>query len=175
MKRRYFKFIYLIFKNRNTAYHEAGHTLIAYYTKDATPLHKVTIIPRGLSMGHTALLPEKDTYQVNRSQLLAQLDVTMGGRVAEELIFGVDKVTTGAADDLKKATQLATEMVKQFGMSDRVGLRDFTINENQSLGLIKINDNSPQTNEAIDQEISRLLQESYNRAKEMLTKHKVCF
>lgn len=124
-------------------------------------------------MGHTALLPEKDTYQVNRSQLLAQLDVTMGGRVAEELIFGVDKVTTGAADDLKKATQLATEMVKQFGMSDRVGLRDFTVNENQSLGLIKINDNSPQTNEAIDQEISRLLQESYNRAKEMLTKHKV--
>lgn len=124
-------------------------------------------------MGHTALLPEKDTYQVNRSQLLAQLDVTMGGRVAEELIFGQDKVTTGAADDLKKATQLATEMVKQFGMSDRVGLRDFTVNDNQSLGLITVNDRSPQTNEAIDQEINRLLQESYNRAKEILTKYKV--
>ncbi|VDM83092.1 unnamed protein product, partial [Strongylus vulgaris] len=93
--------------NRNTAYHEAGHTLVTLYTKHATPLHKVTIIPRGQSLGHTAMLPEKDEYQMTKGQLLAALDVMMGGRVAEELIFGEDMVTTGAADDLKKATQLA--------------------------------------------------------------------
>uniref|UniRef100_A0A1I7TMF5 AAA domain-containing protein n=1 Tax=Caenorhabditis tropicalis TaxID=1561998 RepID=A0A1I7TMF5_9PELO len=105
--------------NRNTAYHEAGHTLVSLYTKDATPLHKVTIIPRGQSLGHTAMLPEKDSYQLTKAQMLATLDVMMGGRVAEELIFGDDKVTTGAADDLSKATQLAVQMVKVFGMSDK--------------------------------------------------------
>lgn len=106
--------------------------------------------------------------------MLAQLDVTMGGRVAEELIFGLDKVTTGASNDLIKATKIATQMVKKFGMSDRVGLRDFTLNDSGS-SLITVNDRSPQTNEAIDQEITRLLYESYSRAKEILTKHKVSF
>uniref|UniRef100_A0A915CS69 AAA+ ATPase domain-containing protein n=1 Tax=Ditylenchus dipsaci TaxID=166011 RepID=A0A915CS69_9BILA len=158
--------------NRNTAFHEAGHTLVAYYTKDAIPLHKVTIIPRGMSMGHTAFLPQKDTYQVTRSQLLAQLDVCMGGRVAEELIFGNDNVTTGAADDLKNATRLATEMVKQYGMSPSgIGLRDFTVGQ-ESNALFNVNDRSPQTNEAIDQEIKKLLEDSYSRAKEILTKHR---
>ncbi|KAI6215625.1 hypothetical protein M3Y94_00407100 [Aphelenchoides besseyi] len=154
--------------NRCTAYHEAGHTLVAMFTKNSTPVHKVTIIPRGQSMGHTSLLPEKDTYQVNRVQMLAQLDVMMGGRVAEELIFGDDKVTTGAADDLKRATELATSMVKHFGMSDKLGLRDFSVND-ESNSLIAMNNLSPQTSELIDQEISRLLRESYNRAKKILT------
>ncbi|KAI6202389.1 ATP-dependent zinc metalloprotease YME1-like protein [Aphelenchoides besseyi] len=142
--------------NRCTAYHEAGHTLVAMFTKNSTPVHK------------TSLLPEKDTYQVNRVQMLAQLDVMMGGRVAEELIFGDDKVTTGAADDLKRATELATSMVKHFGMSDKLGLRDFSVND-ESNSLIAMNNLSPQTNELIDQEISRLLRESYNRAKKILT------
>lgn len=84
----------------------------------------MTIIPRGQSMGHTAMLPDKDSYQLTRSQMLAQLDVMMGGRVAEELIFGIDKVTTGAADDLHKASELASQMVKTFGMSDKVCLGD---------------------------------------------------
>jgi len=92
----------------------------------------------------------------------------MGGRVAEELIFGDDKVTTGAADDLKRATELATNMVKHFGMSDKLGLRDFSVSD-ESNSLITVNDLSPQTNETIDQEISRLLRESYNRAKKILT------
>ncbi|TKR77568.1 hypothetical protein L596_018514 [Steinernema carpocapsae] len=156
--------------NRNTAFHEAGHTLVGFYTQDATPLHKVTIIPRGQSMGHTALLPDKDSYQMTRSQMMAQLDVMMGGRVAEELIFGMDKVTTGAADDMRKASTLASSMVKQFGFSDRVGLRDFSINE--SSAFVNVNDLSPQTTEAIDQEISRILNESYTRAKNILTTHK---
>ncbi|KAI1729230.1 peptidase family m41 domain-containing protein [Ditylenchus destructor] len=157
--------------NRNTAFHEAGHTLVAYFTKNATPLHKVTIIPRGPSMGHTAQLPDKDQYQVTRSQLMAQLDVLMGGRVAEELILGMENVTTGASDDLKRATQLAIEMVKRHGMSTTLGLRDYTVkDENNS--LVSVNERSPQTNETIDQEIKKLLDESYARAKDLLTKYK---
>ncbi|VDP22002.1 unnamed protein product [Heligmosomoides polygyrus] len=191
--------------NKNTAYHEAGHTLVSLYTKQATPLHKVTIIPRGTSLGHTAMLPEKDEYQLTKGQLLAALDVMMGGRVAEELIFGEDMVTTGAADDLKKASQLAVQMVKVFGMSDKVsfgvhleafvfstvvlksfmqihfdilatnktvGLRDFTADDSSS-ALIKMSDLSPQTAEAIDKEINQVLQDSYQRAKDILVKHRV--
>ncbi|MFH4981046.1 hypothetical protein AB6A40_007755 [Gnathostoma spinigerum] len=158
--------------NRITAYHEAGHTLVGLFTKDSVPLHKVTIIPRGTSLGHTAILPEKDEYHMTRSQMLAQLDVMMGGRVAEELIFGPEKITTGAADDLKKATLLATQMVKTFGMSDTVGLRDFSADDNGNSAFISIKDVSPHMTELIDQEINRILNESYSRAKELLTKHK---
>lgn len=158
--------------NRNTAYHEAGHTLVSLYTKHATPLHKVTIIPRGQSLGHTATLPEKDEYQLTKGQLLAALDVMMGGRVAEEIIFGDDMITTGAADDLKKASQLAVQMVKVFGMSDKVGLRDFTAEDSSSTSLVKISDLSPQTAETIDKEINQVLQDSYQRAKDILLKHR---
>lgn len=108
--------------NMITAYHEAGHALVAYYTKDSHPLHKVTIIPRGPSLGHTAYIPEKEAYHVTKSQMLATMDTLMGGRVAEELIFGPEKITTGASSDLKKATKMATNMVKDWGMSDKVCL-----------------------------------------------------
>uniref|UniRef100_A0A1I7XSG2 Peptidase_M41 domain-containing protein n=1 Tax=Heterorhabditis bacteriophora TaxID=37862 RepID=A0A1I7XSG2_HETBA len=159
--------------NRNTAFHEAGHTLVSIYTKHAVPLHKVvTIIPRGQSLGHTAMLPEKDEYQMTKGQILAALDVMMGGRVAEELAFGEEMVTTGAADDLKKASSLAVQMVKVFGMSDKVGLRDFTADDSSS-AVVKVSELSPQMAEAIDKEINQVLQDSYNRAKDILTKHKV--
>ncbi|CAB3403197.1 unnamed protein product [Caenorhabditis bovis] len=158
--------------NKNTAYHEAGHTLVSLYTKDATPLHKVTIIPRGTSLGHTAMLPDKDSYQLTKAQMMATLDVMMGGRVAEELIFGEDRVTTGAADDLSKASQLAVQMVKVFGMSDKVGLRDFTASEDKETALVKVSDLSPQTAELIDTEINRVLADSYKRAKEILVAKK---
>lgn len=106
--------------NKITAYHEAGHALVAYHTRDSHPLHKVTIIPRGPSLGHTAYIPEKEAYHVTKSQMLAMMDTLMGGRVAEELIFGPEKITTGASNDLKKATKMATNMVKDWGMSDKV-------------------------------------------------------
>lgn len=115
--------------NKITAYHEAGHVLVAHHTKDSHPLHKVTIIPRGPSLGHTAYIPEKESYHVTKSQMLATMDTLMGGRVAEELIFGPDKITTGASSDLKKATRMATNMVKDWGMSDKVRL---TLTELQS-------------------------------------------
>ena len=87
--------------NKITAYHEGGHTIVAHYTQDSHPLHKVTIIPRGPSLGHTAYIPEKERYHVTKSQLLAMMDVAMGGRAAEELIFGIEKITSGASSDLK--------------------------------------------------------------------------
>lgn len=81
--------------NLITAYHEGGHAIVAFFTKDSHPLHKVTIIPRGPSLGHTAYIPEKERYHVTKSQLLAMMDTMMGGRAAEELIFGPDKITSG--------------------------------------------------------------------------------
>lgn len=81
--------------NMITAYHEGGHAIVAFFTKDSHPLHKVTIIPRGPSLGHTAYIPEKERYHVTKSQLLAMMDIMMGGRAAEELVFGPDKITSG--------------------------------------------------------------------------------
>lgn len=152
--------------NKITAYHEGGHTVVAYFTKDSHPLHKVTIIPRGFALGHTAYIPEKESYHTKKSQMLAMLDILMGGRVAEELIFGSENITSGASDDLKKATQLATLMVKEWGMSEKVGVRTFEENKNQlvtsgpEVGHI--------TQELIDAEIKRFLNESYERAKNIL-------
>jgi ATP-dependent metalloprotease len=143
--------------NLITAYHEAGHALVAYFTKDSTPLHKVTIVSRGPSLGHTAYIPEKDDYHVTKSQMLATLDSAMGGRVAEELIFGEDKVTSGASSDLKSATQIASLMVKNYGMSSRVGVRTFE----KKRELVSGNELSDSTIEAIDGEIKRILQVSY--------------
>ncbi|XP_054707959.1 ATP-dependent zinc metalloprotease YME1L-like [Uloborus diversus] len=151
-----------------TAYHEAGHALVAHYTKDAHPLHKVTIIPRGPSLGHTAYIPEKEHYHVTKSQMLAQLDTLMGGRVAEELIFGHEKITSGASSDLKQATAIATQMVKVWGMSDKVGVRTFDEDKNS---LIVVSELAQSTTEVIDAEIKRILLESYERAKNILKTH----
>lgn len=154
--------------NLITAYHEGGHTIVGFYTKDAHPLHKVTIMPRGSSLGHTAYIPEKERYHVTKSQLLAIMDTMMGGRAAEELIFGPEKITSGASNDLKQATMIATHMVKEWGMSEKIGLR--TLEEGQK-SLISINELGQTMNEAIDSEIQRLLQESYERAKSVLKAH----
>lgn len=109
--------------NKMTAYHEGGHALVAYYTKESMPLHKVTIMPRGESLGHTAYIPEKERYQETKAQLLATMDTALGGRAAEELVFGLDKITTGASSDLQQATMIASRMVRDWGMSEKVGLR----------------------------------------------------
>lgn len=144
-----------------TAYHEAGHALVAFYTKEATPIHKVTIIPRGQSLGHTSFRDEKEVYNRTVSQLKAAMDTAMGGRAAEEVIYGTEKVTTGASSDLQQATQVATAMVTVNGMSEKVGLRAYP-------GSGEV---SPVHREIIDQEIKRLLQDSYDRAKNILRTH----
>ncbi|XP_050795032.1 ATP-dependent zinc metalloprotease YME1L1 isoform X2 [Gopherus flavomarginatus] len=149
-------------KNKTiTAYHESGHAIIAYYTKDAMPINKATIMPRGPTLGHVSLLPENDRWSETRSQLLAQMDVSMGGRVAEELIFGSDHITTGASSDFDNATKIAKLMVTRFGMSEKLGVMTYA-----DTGKL-----SPETQSAIEQEIRTLLRDSYERAKNILKTH----
>uniref|UniRef100_A0A183AJP1 AAA domain-containing protein n=1 Tax=Echinostoma caproni TaxID=27848 RepID=A0A183AJP1_9TREM len=149
--------------NRVSAYHEAGHALMALLTPESTPLHKVTIIPRGDAGGHTSFLQDKDLSFYTRAQLLAQLDVLMAGRVGEELAFGTDRVTTGAGDDFRKATALAQSMVVRFGLSSKLGPRVVTDLQNNHL--------SQSTRDMIDKEVDQLLNESLARTRSVLTNH----
>ncbi|XP_030612765.1 ATP-dependent zinc metalloprotease YME1L1 isoform X2 [Archocentrus centrarchus] len=146
-------------KNKTiTAYHESGHAIVAYYTKDAMPINKATIMPRGPTLGHVSMLPENDRWSETRAQLLAQMDVSMGGRVAEELIFGNDNITTGASSDFDGATKIAKMMVTRFGMSDKLGVMTYG----------DVSKQSPETQAAIEQEVRALLKDSYERAKNIL-------
>ncbi|KAG9276474.1 ATP-dependent zinc metalloprotease YME1L1-like isoform X1 [Astyanax mexicanus] len=146
-------------KNKTiTAYHESGHAIVAYYTKDAMPINKATIMPRGPTLGHVSLLPENDQWSETRAQLLAQMDVSMGGRVAEELIFGGENITTGASSDFDGATKIAKMMVTRFGMSDKLGVMTYS----------DLSKHSPETQAAVEQEVRVLLQDSYERAKKIL-------
>ncbi|XP_023697519.1 ATP-dependent zinc metalloprotease YME1L1-like isoform X1 [Paramormyrops kingsleyae] len=149
-------------KNRTiTAYHESGHAIVAYYTKDAMPINKATIMPRGPTLGHVSMLPENDRWSETRSQLLAQMDVSMGGRVAEELIFGSENVTTGASSDFDSATKIARMMVTQFGMSEKLGVMTYP----------DLSKQSPEIQAAVEQEVRTLLKESYERARHILKTH----
>uniref|UniRef100_A0AAQ5Y8Z8 ATP-dependent zinc metalloprotease YME1L1 n=1 Tax=Amphiprion ocellaris TaxID=80972 RepID=A0AAQ5Y8Z8_AMPOC len=144
-----------------TAYHESGHAIVAYYTKDAMPINKATIMPRGPSLGHVSMLPENDRWSETRSQLLAQMDVSMGGRVAEEIIFGHEYITTGASSDFDSATKIAKLMVTRFGMCEKLGVMTYTDMTAQS----------PETQAAVEHEVRALLKESYDRAKALLKSH----
>jgi len=159
-------------EKRNTAYHEAGHAVCAIKTPGCDPLHKVTIVPRGRALGLAFTLPTEDRYSITRQQLEAMLVMTYGGRVAEELIFGHDKVTTGASNDIQKATSLARRYVSQWGLSDAVGPVLVGDNEQEVfLGreLSHRREVSEKTAQLVDAEVTRLLTESYDRAKQTLT------
>ncbi|KAF1869620.1 hypothetical protein Lal_00017195 [Lupinus albus] len=147
-----------------TAYHESGHAIVALNTEGAHPIHKATIMPRGSALGMVTQLPSSDETSISKKQLLARLDVCMGGRVAEELIFGQDYVTTGASSDLSTATELAQYMVSNCGMSDAIGpvhIKDRPSSEMQS----RIDA------EAIVFQVVRLLRDAYDRVKALLKKH----
>lgn len=156
-------------QNLMTAYHESGHALVAYYTEKANSLHKVTIVSRGNSLGHTSTLPERDLYSQTKEQLSATMDVMLGGRVAEELIYGSDRVTTGCEDDLRKANMLATKMVRDFGMSEKIGMRVVRDDESQSSSQVVISNFSDATSELVESEIGKLLSESRERVRKLLT------
>mmetsp|Transcript_6745 Transcript_6745/g.29363 ORF Transcript_6745/g.29363 Transcript_6745/m.29363 type:complete len:898 (-) Transcript_6745:744-3437(-) len=147
---------------RLTAYHEAGHAIVALRTPGAMPVHKATIVPRGSALGMVTQLPDKDETSITRKQLLARLDVCMGGRVAEELIFGRDEVTTGALSDLQQATRLATYMVGEVGLSSLVG----------PVHVDSMSKGGRRATEAlVDKEVVTLLRDSHARVTKLLTKH----
>jgi cell division protease FtsH len=156
-----------------TAYHEAGHALVMCKLEHTEPLHKVTIIPRGMFLGATFSLPEKDKYHESRSQLLDELAGTMGGRIAEELVFG--DYTSGAAGDIRQATLIARKMVTEWGMSGRIGMVNVSDREEHMfLGrdLFKGREVSEQTAREIDEEVRNIIEYSYSRAKEILNQNR---
>jgi len=155
-----------------TAYHEAGHAIVALHEPHSDPIHKATIIPRGRALGMVMRLPEQDQLSITRAKLHADLAVAMGGRVAEELIFGDDMVTTGASGDIKQATHIARKMVTEWGLSDKIGMIDYGQGEQnflgQSFGGAKISGGMATI---IDDEVKRLVQEGYDQAMKHLKKH----
>jgi len=136
-----------------TAFHEAGHALVAVLTDAAMPIHKATIMPRGNALGYVSQLPEGDQTSQSKKEMIARMDVCMGGRIAEELIFGPDNVTSGASSDIYQATSMARAMVTKYGMSDKIGkvFYDGDVGEHAS----------QETRALIDAEVQRLTDESY--------------
>jgi cell division protease FtsH len=154
-----------------TAYHEAGHAVVSLHEAASDPIHKATIIPRGRALGMVMRLPERDSYSFHRDKMYANLSVAMGGRVAEELVFGYDKVTSGASGDIQMATNLAKAMVTQWGMSDKLGPLQYTENQEEVFlghSVTRQQNVSEKTAELIDAEVKRLVLEGYERAKHLL-------
>ncbi len=155
-----------------TAYHEAGHALVALNQPASDPVHKATIIPRGRALGMVMRLPERDQLSITRAKLKADLAVAMGGRVAEEVIFGEEKVTSGAAQDIKMATALAKAMVTQYGMSDKLGPLAYGDNEEEIFlghSVARTQNLSDETQRIVDEEIRRLVEEGYETARRIIT------
>ena len=151
----------------NTAYHEAGHAIIGRLVPEHDPVHKVTIIPRGRALGVTQYLPEEDRYSMSRRQLFSQLCSLFGGRIAEELIGGVDGVTTGASNDIERATQMARNMVTKWGLTEKMGPVLYGEDESQAPGGGNTH-YSEDTSREIDQEVRQILDDAYAQAKKLL-------
>merc|ERR1712127_1173950 len=149
---------------KTTAFHEAGHALVAVVTDGASPIHKATIMPRGSSLGMVTMLPEGDQTSQSLKEMIAFMDVAMGGRVAEELIFGAENVTSGAMSDIANATKTARAMVTKYGFSEKVGIVYHGGNTGEESA-------SGATRAEIDSEVKRLTEDSYKRAKILLKKY----
>jgi cell division protease FtsH len=162
-------------ERRLIAYHEAGHALASLHLPGSDPLHKVTIIPRGRALGITAYLPEEELHKYTKQSILSRLAMAYGGRVAEELVFGPEKVTTGAAQDIQHATDIARRMVTQYGMSDTIG--PIAVGDREAeifLGreVVQRREISERTAELVDTEVKRILGDAYERAKTVLLEHR---
>jgi cell division protease FtsH len=162
-------------ERRLVAYHEAGHALVALSVPGADPLHKVTIIPRGRSLGLTAYLPEEELHKYTKQSILSRLAMAYGGRVAEQLVFGADKVTPGAAQDIQQATNIARRMVTQFGMSDAIGPIAVGDREQEIfLGreVVQRREISDRTAQLVDEEVKRILTNAFSDATRILSERR---
>ncbi|MBQ8169083.1 ATP-dependent zinc metalloprotease FtsH [bacterium] len=162
-------------EKENTAYHEVGHALLAKLLKNTDPLHKVSIIPRGMALGITMTLPEKDHLTLKKSQLLDRISMTLGGRVAEEIVYGKDSITTGASNDLEKVTALARNMVTTYGMSEKMGSLQYGKDQEhvfmgRNFGHTR--DFSEEIAAEIDREVKRIVDQQYKVAKDLLTQNR---
>ncbi len=161
-------------EKRMTAYHEGGHALCAMHEPECDPVHKATIIPRGRALGLVMSLPEGDRYSKSKSKLLAELTMAMGGRAAEEIIFGPDKVSNGAAGDIKMATDQARRMITEWGMSDKLGMIAYGDNSQEVFLGHSVTQNknvSEATAREIDAEIKEIIDRAYAKAKRILTEN----
>jgi len=159
---------------RLTAYHEAGHAIVGRIVPEHDPVYKVTIIPRGRALGVTMFLPEEDKYSQSKLQLESSLASLFGGRVAEELIYGSDKVTTGASNDIERATQIARNMVSKWGLSEALGPLSYDENEDEVFlgrSVTQHKNVSDETHRMIDKEVRRIIDTAYDKATGILKKH----
>jgi cell division protease FtsH len=157
-----------------TAYHEAGHALVGLLVPGNDPLHKVTVIPRGRALGVTMNLPERDRYSYRKNEIEGRLAMMFGGRIAEEIIFGADNVTTGASNDFQQATQLARRMVTEWGMSEKLGPLRYSENEDEVFlgrSVTRTQHVSEETARLIDTEVRRIVEEAEAKARAILTEH----
>ena len=162
-------------EKENTAYHEVGHALLAKLLKNTDPLHKVSIIPRGMALGITMTLPEKDHLTMKKSQILDSITMILGGRVAEEIVYGADSITTGASNDLEKVSSLARNMVTKYGMSEKMGNMAYGKDEQhifmgRDFGVRR--DFSEEVAADIDKEVKKIVDERYETAKRLLTENR---
>ncbi|MEO7775040.1 MAG: ATP-dependent zinc metalloprotease FtsH, partial [Steroidobacteraceae bacterium] len=161
-------------EKRMTAYHEAGHAIVGLTVPEHDPVYKVTIIPRGRALGVTQFLPEQDRYSMSKRRLESAIATLFGGRIAEELIFGADAVTTGASNDIERATDVARNMVTRWGLSDRLGPLTYSEESGEVFlgrSVTQHKQVSDVTAHAIDEEVRRVIETNYTNAKEILTTH----
>jgi len=159
-------------EKRITAWHEAGHAIVAITVQGSDPIHKATIIPRGRALGMVMRLPERDQVSVSRQKMMSDLCVAFGGRIAEEITFGHDKVTTGAVSDIRQATRMVRAMVTRYGFSDELGPIEFAANEEEVFlghSVARQQNISESTAQKVDAEIHRLVDEAYKQAQKILT------
>ncbi|MFM1887578.1 MAG: hypothetical protein RL026_2735 [Pseudomonadota bacterium] len=158
-------------EKRMTAYHEAGHAIVGLSVPEHDPVYKVTIIPRGRALGVTQFLPEQDRYSMSKRRIESAIATLFGGRIAEELIFGVDSVTTGASNDIERATNLARNMVTKWGLSSRLGPLSYAEEEGEVFlgrSVTQHKQVSDETANAIDEEVRSVIQSNYDRARQIL-------
>jgi cell division protease FtsH len=157
-----------------TAYHESGHAIVGLLVPEHDPVYKVTIIPRGRALGVTMFLPEEDRYSYSKQRLMSQMKSLFGGRIAEELVFGREFVTTGASNDIERATEIARNMVTKWGLSDRLGPLTYTEDDGEIFlgrSVTRHKQVSDVTAHAIDEEIRGLVDSCYDQAKQVLTEN----